>query len=163
MKENLPQINSKDKNFPKNYLAELEKYSVPEPVGKTVKVREGGQRIIGTIANFIALDFSIDNGCRIEYEGYADAAKSHMKENLIPKLKLEIIKYRRKIENVALKERPEKNFELLQKINENKIEWEILLSEIDVLLEFCLENFIMEKINGKFFPQPYFRFYCIVP
>ena len=153
LQKNFPQLNFDKKNLFKYYLSKLEVYSVPSPVGKSVKVREGGQRIIRTIVNFISLDFSIDDGYRTKYEGYADVAKLHMKENLIPKLKLEIIEYRKKIETIAFPIRPEKNIEFLQKVAENKNQWQKLNTEIDEFLTSRLKDFSLQNVERKLFPH----------
>lgn len=153
LKEKLPQINFDEKNLFRNYLAELEKYSVPEVVGRRVKVRDTGERILFTVLNFITLDPGIDDGYHTEYEGYAAAAKLHMEENLTNKIKLEMKSCLKKLEVEVTPKQPEKTNDILQKMLETKTQWENLNDQINTLLDCYLENLESEKIDRQIYPD----------
>jgi len=151
LKKIFPSANFDDKNFFAEYIAAVNNYSVPEPVGRRV-AKSGVSNFLSSVFGKISGRSKTEN-YEIVYENYAAAAKVHLREKLLDQLQSAMTKYFRSLAAALKPPPPSKGDALIEEIAACKLKWETLDAEIAKYLNFCLEKFMwgLSK-DPKFFP-----------
>lgn len=144
--------NFNDKNFFADYIAAVNNYSVPEPVGRRVEKSAIGN-VISSIWSVIGGNKKTESYETV-YENYAADAKVHLREYLLDLLETALTKYFRQLKSALKPPPPSQSAALLDELETCKHEWLTLDAEIAKYLNFCLEKFIWGiGSNGKNFFQ----------